>query len=415
MSIWAKLFGRGRRAQRSRATLADPDWVLDLSPSSLAGVAVTDETAMRISTVYACVRLIAETISTLPLHLYRREGRRKEIATEHPLYELLHDQPNALMTSVQMRDQMQAAVSLTGNAFARVIRDNLGVPKEIIPIHPSRVQVRPSKSGNNLVYVIDGGKERYLSGDIWHLTGFTLDGLMGLSPIRYHRDTFGGALAAERHAAATFGNMARPSGILKHPGELDDEAIEDLRKSWQAAHGGDKVGTVAVLEEGMEFQQLTMSMEDLQYIEQRKFSRSEIASLYRVPPHMVGDLERATFSNIEHQGLEFKQYTILPVAVRWEASIRRDLLLPSERQRYFPKFNLEGLNRGDMKTRFDSYTKAIQWGIYSPNDALELEDRNPREGGDVYLTPLNMQPSGETPAPAAEEDEGDAPEEAKDR
>lgn len=380
-----------------RATLKDPAWMLELGHGTVSGVTVTPESAMRVTTVYACVKLISETIGTLPLHLYRREGRRKEVATDHPLYELLHDQPNALMSAVQMREQMEAALLLEGNAYARVVRDNQGVVKEIIPIHPSRVRVRESKSGRNLVYIIDGGKERYLSGDIWHVTGFSLGGLMGVSPITYHRETIGLAMAAERHAAAVLGNNARPSGILSHPGELDDEAITQLKKSWQSAHGGDNVGGVAVLEEGMEFKPLTMSMQDLQYIETRKLSRAEITALYRVPLHMVNDLERATFSNIEHQGLEFKNYTILPWAIRWEASIRRDLLLPEERKQYFARFNLEGLHRGDMRTRFAVYAQGIQWGIYSPNDVRDLEDLDPRDGGDVYLEPLNMQPSGDTP------------------
>lgn len=405
MGLLARIFRRGKKpARRTSATLADPVWMHELGHRTVSGVTVTPDTAMRVTTVYACVRLISETIGTLPLHLYRRDGRKKEIATDHPLYELLHDAPNPLMTSVQMREQMQAALLLEGNAYARIIRDNLGEVKEILPIHPSRVQVRPSRSGRNLVYIIDGGKERYLSGDIWHITGFSLDGLMGVSPISYHREAVGVAMAAERHAAAVLGNNARPSGILSHPGELDDEAIKKLRESWQAAHGGDNVGGVAVLEEGMEFKPLTMSMQDLQYIETRKFSRAEITALFRVPLHMVNDLERATFSNIEHQGLEFKSYTVLPWAVRWEASIRRDLLLPGERKRYFARYNLEGLHRGDMKTRFDVYTKAIQWGIYSPNEARELEERDPREGGDVYLSPLNMEPSGSLET--ADEEEG---------
>lgn len=389
MGFWSRLLGR--RSAAGKATLRDPAWLADVwAPRSASGAVVTPDSAMRAVAVFACVRLLSETIGTIPLHLYRRRpDGGKELAKDHPLYSVLHDLPNPLMTAVELREALQASLVLRGNAYCRIIRDGAGRITELIPLHPDRVRVEASKTGRSLVYVVDG-HDRFLSGDIWHIRGFTLDGVMGVSPVTYARETIGLALTAEQHGAAFMGNGARPGGVLVHPDKLDDEARLNLKASWQAAHGGGNVGTVAVLEEGLKFEAITVSAEDMQYIETRKFQRSEIAALFRVPPHMVGDLERATFSNIEQQGLEFKTYSIRPWAVRWEASIVRDLLLPSERAEFYPLFNLEGLHRGDMKSRFEAYKVGITNGILSSNECRELEDRNPRPGGDTFLQPLNM-------------------------
>jgi len=398
MGFWSKLFRRSA-ARGGTVSLADPGWLTE-ARQTLSGVSVTPDSAMRAIAVYACVRLLAETIATLPLHLLRKTaGGDKEHAKDHPLYSLLHDGPNALMTAAQAFDSMMAALVLRGNAYAIIVRGFAGEVLEIIPLHPDRVRVEASKSGRELVYIVDG-RTRYLSGAIWHVRGFSLDGVMGVSPITYAREAIGLALVAERHGAAVFGNAARPGGVLRYPGKLDDEAYDRLKQSWHDAHSGDKTGSTAVLEEGAEWQALTMSLEDAQYIDTRKFQRNEIASLFRVPPHMIGDLERATFSNIEQQSIEFVTYSIRPWLVRIEQSITRDLLLPSERQIYIPRFNAEGLLRGDFKSRMEGFAIAKVNGIFNSDEIRDLEDRGPipNGAGQVYLQPLNMTAVGSAPA-----------------
>jgi HK97 family phage portal protein len=360
-----------------------------------SGVTVNEDTAMRVATVYACVRVIAEDVAKLPLIIYRRRpDGGKERATDHPLYSLLHDRPNGVQTSFGFREMMQAQVELRGNAHAFKVKVR-GQLRELLPIPAGRVTVT-RKDDWDLVYRVDG--KDYGSDEVLHICGLSVDGVCGLSPIAQHRESVGLAMATLEHGAKLFGNSARPSGVLQVPGELSDTAYSRLKDSWETAHGGENMHRTALLEEGATWQATSMTSEDAQYLETRKFQRSEIAGIFRVPPHKIGDLERATFSNIEHQSLEYVTDSLLPRLVRWEQRLNADLLSPEEQKTYFIEFLVDGLLRGDQKSRYEAYQSAINTGWMSPNEARVRENMNPEPGLNEFRKPLNMETAG---APAA--------------
>lgn len=413
MGLWQQMKRWFRRERRQ--TISTWSWDGWGGPVTPAGVVVTPEAALRQAVVFRCVRLLAETIATLPLHVYRRTGEDSwEIARGYRLYELLHNQPNQLMTATTMIEMMMSSCLLRGEAFAHVVRNDWdGSVMEIIPIHPDRVLKQVQPGGREIAYLIDGGKYVLRAGEVWHVMAFTLDGINALTPIALNRNTIGLALAAEEHGAQVFSQAARPSGVLVHPGKLKDEARKRLAEHWQSQFSGRGVGRVAVLEEGMQWQPLTMTAEDAQYIQTREFQAREIAMMFGVPPHKVGDLGRATWANIEHQNMEWVQDTLRAWARKFEQSARRDLLLPSERDEFKIEFSLEGLLRGDTKTRYESYSIAIQTGIMSPNEARRLENLPPYPGGDEFIRPLNM--GAVTPSlPAGQVSEAEAEEEIAD-
>ncbi|WP_094550255.1 phage portal protein [Petroclostridium xylanilyticum] len=364
--------------------------------ASTAGVRVNEETAMRVTGVYACVRVIAETVASLPLPLYRRLDRGKEKVTTHPLYSILHDMPNPEMTSFTFREVLMTQLLLWGNAYAQIVRGKGGQVLELWPLSPAGMEIIRDEKTKQLVYRHTEGMKttEYKPEQIFHIPGLGFDGVKGLSPIAMAREAIGLALATEEFGARFFGNGARPGGILEHPGVVKDP--EKLRKSWEEVYKGlQNSHKIAVLEEGMKYHEIGIPPEDAQFLETRKFQLNEICRIFRVPPHLVGDLERATFSNIEHQSIDFVVHTIRPWLVRWEQAIIKDLLLPEERKLYFPKFNVDGLLRGDFKTRMEGYAIGRQNGWYSANDIRELEDMNPipeEAGGDLYLVNGNMLP-----------------------
>lgn len=365
----------------------------DLNVSSRAGVAVNEETAMRISAVYACVRVIAETVASLPLPLYKRLPRGKEKAIYHPLYTVLHDLPNSDMTSFSFRETMMTHLLLWGNAYAQIIKRGNQIT-ELWPLHPAYVRVERESVTNKLVYRYTGGTQEivYSSEQILHISGLSFDGIKGLSPISMARETIGLAQATEEFGSRFFSNGARPGGILQHPGIVKDP--ERLRKSWEEVYKGvQNSHKIAVLEEGMTYKEIGIPPNDAQFLETRKFQLNEICRIFRVPPHLIGDLERATFSNIEHQSIDFVVHTIRPWLVRWEQAIQKALIPEEERAIYFAKFTVDGLLRGDFKTRMDGYAVGRQNGWYSANDIREFEDLNPipeEMGGDLYLVNGNM-------------------------
>ncbi|MCM8710811.1 phage portal protein [Clostridium sp. SYSU_GA19001] len=365
----------------------------DLNVSSRAGVVVNEETAMRISAVYACVRVIAETVASLPLPLYKRLPRGKEKATYHPLYTVLHDMPNSDMTSFSFRETMMTHLLLWGNAYAQIIKRGNQIA-ELWPLHPAYVRVEREPGTNKLIYRYTGGTQEivYSSEQILHICGLSFDGIKGLSPISMARETIGLAQATEEFGSRFFSNGARPGGILQHPGIVKDP--ERLRKSWEEVYKGvQNSHKIAVLEEGMTYKEIGIPPNDAQFLETRKFQLNEICRIFRVPPHLIGDLERATFSNIEHQSIDFVVHTIRPWLVRWEQAIQKALIPEEERALYFTKFTVDGLLRGDFKTRMDGYAVGRQNGWYSANDIREFEDLNPipeEMGGDLYLVNGNM-------------------------
>lgn len=365
----------------------------DLNISNKAGVVVNEETAMRTSAVYACVRVIAETVASLPLPLYKRLPRGKEKATYHPLYTVLHDMPNSDMTSFSFRETMMTHLLLWGNAYAQITRRGNQIV-ELWPLHPAYIRIEREPVTNKLIYKYTSGTQEviYTNEQILHIQGLSIDGVKGLSPISMARETIGLAQATEEFGSRFFSNGARPGGILQHPGIVKDP--ERLRKSWEEVYKGvQNSHKIAVLEEGMQYKEIGIPPNDAQFLETRKFQLNEICRIFRVPPHLIGDLERATFSNIEHQSIDFVVHTIRPWLVRWEQAIQKALIPEEERAIYFAKFTVDGLLRGDFKTRMDGYAVGRQNGWYSANDIRDLEELNPipeEMGGDLYLVNGNM-------------------------
>lgn len=366
-----------------------------------AGKVVTEQTAMTQTAVYACVRILAESIASLPLHLYRRTedgGKTKEIS--HRLYSILHDEPNDEMTSFVFRETLMCHLLLWGNAYAQVIRNKRGEILSLYPLIPSKMEVRRNKQGRiEFTYRKekdeDGRVEKIIlhKEEVLHIPGLGFDGLIGYSPIAMAKNAIGMALATEEYGASFFANGANPGGVLEHPGIVKDP--EKLRESWQSQFSKANAHKVAVLEEGMTFHPLTIPPDQAQFLETRKFQINEIARIFRVPPHMVGDLEKSSFSNIEQQSLEFVKYTLDPWVIRWEQAMRQTLLLPDEKEKLFIKFNVDGLLRGDYTSRMNGYAVGRQNGWMSANDIRELENLNKipkEEGGDDYLVNGNMLP-----------------------
>ncbi|MBQ2070993.1 MAG: phage portal protein [Oscillospiraceae bacterium] len=371
---------------------------------SSSGKAVTERSAMQMTAVYSCVRILAEAIAGLPLHLYKHtENGGKEKAIDHPLYLLLHDEPNPEMSSFVFRETLMTHLLLWGNAYAQIIRNGKGEVVALYPLMPNKMSVDRDEKGHLYYsYVRSQDEAPTMKGstvilrpeDVLHVPGLGFDGLVGYSPIAMAKNAIGLAIATEEYGAKWFANGAAPSGVLEHPGTIKDPSR--VREAWQSQFGGSSnSGKIAVLEEGMKYTPITISPEQAQFLETRKFQINEIARIFRVPPHMVGDLEKSSFSNIEQQSLEFVKYTLDPWVVRWEQSIMRRLLSPEEKRTYYVKFNLEGLLRGDYQSRMNGYAIGRQNGWMSANDIRELEnlDRIPaEEGGDLYLINGNMLP-----------------------
>lgn len=372
------------------------------SGTSTAGKRVSQKTAMRMTAVYSCVRILSEAVAGLPLHLYRyTDTGGKEKATDHPLYFLLHDEPNPEMTSFIFRETLMTHLLLWGNAYAQIIRNGKGEVIALYPLMPDKMTVDRDENGNLYYeYLISqeegnlgkAGTVRLTPRDVLHIPGLGFDGLVGYSPISLARDAIGMAIACEEYGAKFFSNGAQPSGVLEHPGTLKDPAR--IRESWNATFGGSQnANKVAVLEEGMKYSPISIAPDQAQFLETRKFQIDEIARIFRIPPHMVGDLDKSSFSNIEQQSLEFVTYTLAPWISRWEQSIVRSLLSREEKGTFFVKFNVDGLLRGDYQSRMQGYAIGRQNGWMSANDIRELEnlDRIPEaEGGDLYLVNGNM-------------------------
>ncbi len=366
--------------------------------STSSGKPVNETTAMQMTAVYSCVRILSEAVAGLPLNIYRyNDSGGKEKAFTHPLYRLLHDEPNPEMTSFAFRETLMSHLLIWGNAYAQVIRNARGEVVALYPLMPNKMTVDRDQSGR-LFYVYQRGAEdskalgsesRVILSppDVLHIPGLGFDGLIGYSPIAMARNAIGLAIATEEYGAKFFANGAAPSGVLEHPGTLKDP--QRIRDSWNAAHqGSESAHKIAVLEEGLKYTPIGISPEQAQFLETRKFQINEIARIFRVPPHMLADLEKSSFSNIEQQSLEFVKYTLDPWVVRWEQSMCRVLLSESEKTGYFIKFNVDGLLRGDYASRMSGYATARQNGWMSANDIRELENLDriaPELGGDLYL------------------------------
>lgn len=400
MGIFSGLF-RTRDAPVNRTSGSTYSFFMG---GSTSGKHVNERTSMQMTAVYSCVRILSEAIASLPLNTFvYTDSGGKEKAISHPLYHLLHDEPNPEMSSFIFRETLMTHLLLWGNAYAQVIRNGKGEVIALYPLMPDRMTVDRDKNGH-LYYkytkssedapTMENGSVILSPSDVLHIPGLGFDGLVGYSPIAMAKNAIGLAIAAEEYGSKFYANGAAPSGVLEHPGTLKDPGR--VRESWQSTFGGSaNANKVAVLEEGMKYTPISISPNEAQFLETRKFQINEIARIFRVPPHMVGDLEKSSFSNIEQQSLEFVKYTLDPWVIRWEQALYRTLLSEEEKKTVFFKFNVEGLLRGDYASRMNGYATARQNGWMSANDIRELEDldRIPAElGGDLYLVNGNMLP-----------------------
>ena len=400
MGIFSGLFKSRDKPQNSTAGSAYTFFM----GGSTAGKHVNERSAMQMTAVYSCVRILAEAVAGLPLHLYKyTEEGGKEKAVDHPLYLLLHDEPNPEMSSFVFRETLMTHLLLWGNAYAQIIRNGKNEVVALYPLMPNKMSVDRDERGqlyytyqrsNEEAPTMKGSSVILKPSEVLHIPGLGFDGLVGYSPIAMAKNAIGMAIACEEYGAKFFANGAQPGGVLEHPGTIKDP--QRVRESWQSTFGGSgNANRIAVLEEGMKYTPIAISPEQAQFLETRKFQINEIARIFRVPPHMVGDLEKSSFSNIEQQSLEFVKYTLDPWVIRWEQSIMRSLLTPEEKKTFYVKFNLEGLLRGDYQSRMNGYAIGRQNGWMSANDIRELEnlDRIPtEEGGDLYLINGNMLP-----------------------
>lgn len=385
------------------STLTNPSkWLVDWfggGSQAKSGVVVNEQTALRVTAYLAAVKIISETVASLPLFVYKRlETGGKARAPDHPAYEVLHNQANSEMTAYQFRETFQGHVLNWGNGYAEIERDGGGRIRGLWPLLPDRTWPERNPGTGKIRYrttLPDGQQVLLPFENVLHVPGFGFDGLVGYNPVRLAREAIGLALATEEFGANFFGQGANPSGIIEYPGKLSDPAYQRYKQEIREKHEGlSKSHRIMVLEEGLKFHQVTIPPEEAQFLETRKFQVSEIARIFRIPPHMLGDLERATFSNVEQQSIDFVVHTIRSWLVRWEQAIRSKLFTVSERrQGVFAEFLVDGLLRGDIQSRYAAYAVGRQNGWLSANDIRERENMNPIEGGDIYLVNGNMLPA----------------------
>lgn len=389
MSILAALF---EPSKRSSYAPWDDFWYGPIGETGgNAALSLSSEQAGRIAAVYCARSILSETLAHVPLKVNRRLARGKEVANEHPLYRLLHDRANSIQTSMEWREQQMGDLVFRGNCYSRIVYTPQDFIAELRPLSADRMT--PVKLPNyRLGYSFreDSGRSTpYTQDEIYHVRGYAKDGFVGMAPLEAMRQSLGLTLALETFGAALFKNGALHRGILKHPKVLKGEALEHLRKTFKGQYGGlENAHETMILEEGMSWEKTGMTSEDAQFLLSRKFQISEIARWFHVPPHLLGDLEKATFSNIEQQSLEFVIYTMVPWFVRWEQRINADLIFAP--QTYFVEFVVDGLLRGDVKTRYEAYKSGIESGWLNRNEAREKESLNAVPGLDSFLVQQNM-------------------------
>lgn len=392
------------RTTKTDSTPANPgDWFIDWlhqGHATRSGINVNADSAMRLAAVWSCVRIRSEDLGKLPCVLYKRlPDGGKQKATDHPAFTLLRDQPNPFQTAFEFKQLLQAWIDTRGNGYALKETDARGRLVALWPLNPTWVQVLRVPGTFELFYrltIPNQPIDTVPAEAILHVRGLSLDGFSGVSPIAYHRETIGLGLAAQEYGAAFFGNSAQPNGALKVPHVLGKEAADILRTSWEEKYRGvENAKKIAIFDGGMEWIQTGMDNTDAQYLETRKFQKTEIYGLYRIPPHKAGDLEKSTNNNIEQQALEYVTDCLLTEFVRWEQALKRDLLSDSEKETYFFEFMPDSLLRGDFASRMAGYSVARNWGILSVNEIRDRENLNRiGDNGDIYLQPLNMVEAG---------------------
>jgi HK97 family phage portal protein len=402
-------------------------WLEGYTTSPTGAAAINEDTALTLSAVWNAVQIIAGTVGSLPCELYKRtpDGDR-EVMRKHPLYRILHDQPNPEMSAMTFRETLQAHVLTWGNAFAEIRRNGANHVAALWPLYPSRVTVNRDGAGRLYYEVRDPANQkttRLEPNEILHIKGPSPDGVLGYSVIGKARESLGYSVATERFGSAFYSNATIHGGVVKHPGRLSEQAHTRLLRDLEARHkGGVNAFKLAILEEGMAWESMGMPLSDAQFLESRTFQIQEIARWFNIPLHMLKELTHATFSNIEHQALEFVQHTLRPWLVKWEQEMNSKLVLPLEYGVQFVEHNVEGLLRGDIESRYRAYATARNWGWMNANTICRKENlpRLPDEQGDIYLVPANMIPAARildepeppppppapaAPAPAQEDEE----------
>lgn len=373
-------------------------WYYPVGNHSAAGVSVSVDSALAVSAIYACALVLGQSLATVPVNLYRRlDSGGKERATDHPLYRLIHRKPNRWQTSYQFRQMMQWHLVMRYNAYAEKIVDRLGMVTELVPLHPDRVTVQRFDGGDgreDFRYVVKnqrGGSRVLLRDEVLHIRGLTADGIEGFSPLQVQRDSIGEAIAAQRFGASRLRNDTSTSTIIEWDHHFaTDAAKQEFRQSWQEAQGGMNRGGTALLERGMKLKDIGIKNTDMQYIELRKLKNYDIAAIHRIPPHKIGVMERATFTNIEQQNLDFITDTMMPWFVNWEQELSAQLLSDEESDSYFFEHSVQGMLRGDSAARSAYYSKGILDGWLTRNEVRILESMNPLPNLDEPLQPLNM-------------------------
>ena len=397
MGILSRIF------ERRDMSPADPRAWGGVGLDTSSGVRVDHDRAIGLAEVYAAFRAVSEDLGALPLPAYARQqdGSRRR-ADEHWIAELVDDQPNPLMSSQEWRESMQGQAELRGNSYSEIERNGAGRPLALWPLRTDRTEPFVGAQGGLYYRIGHSGRQAGAGGvilparNVLHLRGFSSNGLIGYDPIQVHREGIGHALALQEFGSRFFGNGSRPGGILTHPGRLKDDTKKKMRESWELAHKGlAQSHRVAILEEGVKWEAVGFSPEAGQYIESKKLKASDAAKIWRIPPHIIGDLDRATFSNIEQQALEYVIYSLLPRAKRFEKRIRLSLLDDRERRTVFVEHLFEGLLRGDVKARYEAYALARQWGWMCVDDIRRLENMSPLPNGQgqIYISPMNMMPA----------------------
>jgi len=389
MSVFADLFASSTDPA-GRGELSD-FWYQPVGFVNDSGIVINSDTAMRLATVFACVRVISETVASLPLFVYRRiSDNDKEKAKDHWLYKLLHSKPNYSQTSFSWREMQQGHLCLRGNAYSYIDRDKTGGIRNLIPWHPDKVTPRRMPDGTVQYEVrnANGTMDRRLAGEVLHIPALSFDGLKGINPIEYTAQSMSLAMAAEKHGAKFFKNGAKSTGVLSYPQPLSAEGRVNLRKAVEEQIAGENVFRPLIVEEGAKWEQMTIDPKSAQFLETRKFQDVDICKIFRVPPHLVGILDRATFSNIEHQSLEFVIHTIRPWLIRWEQAINDKLLDSSDE--YFCEFKVDALLRGDTLSRYQAHNIGIQGGFLNRNEVRQMENLSPMPGLDKFMEPLNM-------------------------
>ena len=390
------LFARIFRSspENPSTSLSNPAaWLTGLFGTSKTGVQVSEDNALTFSAVYAAVRIISETIASIPLNVYQADGETRVKAVGHPVQDLLAKAPNSVSSTFTFREAMASNLVLHGNAYAKIEMNAAGRPTALIPLNPMKVEVKVVDGEK--VHVFDK-KHTYLDYEILHFVGLSFNGLTGTSPLAMAREAVAIGLAAQEYGARFYSNGANAGGVITAPGRLNTEVVKRLRESWNRAQSGNSNShSTAILEEGMKYEKIGLDPEAAQFLQSRKFQVNEIARIFRIPPSYLADLENSsTRANVEQQAIQFVRDCITPYVRRMEVELNRKLFREDEPNLY-AYFTMEGLMRGDLQGRYDAYATARQWGWLSVNDIRDLENLNPVEGGDIYLQPLNMVQSGQ--------------------